>query len=411
MLKKTLIICGKLVLKIFVLCHISKIVKKLDDTIHRIKHFFFAKRKVLFHGHSPMNYYMFEPIYNKIREGLLAEVYFCFSEVKKNGKFVDNFKIESLGIPQNRIIAPCKAIWMKWDAVFDTDFFTPWFYRNTYLIQIFHGVASKAFLLKDADGRLQNRDYLCYPDLKRYDLALFINELSYNRTKTANLWKHKNTGEIVGMCCLDKMVTSNNPKSIFELKSKYIPEQYRNKKVILYAPTWGKHCSWSKKGEEILDVLSRLDAFIITKPHPLCIENKIGNGLVGLDEYLKRKFIHKNYLLVVDYPYDVMCISDLMVTDFSSIAFEYSLLRKPIILFLGQALAENVADEEQLKLLCKCCIPFYENDTLNEGMLSISKITNQQNEAMRILENKYFANVGKATDVAMRILKERKVFK
>lgn len=103
----------------------------------------------------------------------------------------------------------------------------------------------------------------------------------------------------------------------------------KNKKIILYAPTWrdseelGQHYKldipidwalWQEKLEK--------DYIILLRAHPYTTK------LMGLKF---NKFI-RNFS---DYPKinDLLIVSDILISDYSSIIFDYTILTKPIILF------------------------------------------------------------------------------
>ena len=104
----------------------------------------------------------------------------------------------------------------------------------------------------------------------------------------------------------------------------YIPDNI--KKVILYAPTWRKSRVFkfplSKSELMILDkLLKETNALLLLKGHMLDVKTNI-----------------KDYdnIKLVDSSADIQelyLISDILITDYSSTMFDFSLLNKPIILF------------------------------------------------------------------------------
>jgi CDP-glycerol glycerophosphotransferase (TagB/SpsB family) len=223
------------------------------------------------------------------------------------------------------------------------------------------------------------------------------------------LLKTGDTGTVVGMCCLDEMMNNSTPENVRKLKTKYIPPQHHGKKIILYAPTWDETASYRKIGEEILAELSQTDAFVIIKPHPLCVTSQVGSSGHNLADYLRIKFSEKNYLVVTETPYEVMPISDLIISDFSSISFEYCLLRKPVLLYEGNDYAHKIADMEQYDILKSCCYTFSSSKALREHLKSVNTVNMNKKQNMEILQGKYFANVGCATGVALNRLIERNI--
>ncbi|MDE6026247.1 MAG: CDP-glycerol glycerophosphotransferase family protein [Lachnospiraceae bacterium] len=88
------------------------------------------------------------------------------------------------------------------------------------------------------------------------------------------------------------------------------------KKVVLYAPTFRENAAEaSLVGEEEIDELKKCcDAYIIKSLHPHIIAGNIGNELPMTTE-------------------ELLCCADILITDYSSVFFEFLLLDRPIVFF------------------------------------------------------------------------------
>ncbi len=105
----------------------------------------------------------------------------------------------------------------------------------------------------------------------------------------------------------------------------------KNKKVLLYAPTWRDN-QFNSKGYSI-NVKADFDKWkdtlgeewiILVKPHYLIV-----NAMEIKEE--------KGRLMLLDDKYDInelYAISDLMITDYSSVFFDYSILNRPILFYM-----------------------------------------------------------------------------
>ena len=108
--------------------------------------------------------------------------------------------------------------------------------RASRTIYICHGVAAKRI---PGVGMITG----IIPCSRGHDLVFFHNEEDYYRNAMLRgLLKHENSGEIVGMCCLDDVMNSN-PERLQAAREKYIPSAFRDRKVFMYAPTWGPTAS------------------------------------------------------------------------------------------------------------------------------------------------------------------------
>lgn len=105
-----------------------------------------------------------------------------------------------------------------------------------------------------------------------------------------------------------------------------VPEHPR---TVLLAPTWGPSAIFSVYGGKILDVLLKTGYHIIVRPHPQSFTSE-------------KELMEK---LMMDYPaseqlewnrdtdnFDVLCRSDILISDFSGVIFDFSLVYdKPVI--------------------------------------------------------------------------------
>ncbi|WP_084766270.1 CDP-glycerol glycerophosphotransferase family protein [Nitrococcus mobilis] len=383
-------------------------IRTLDDAAHSIRRRATRKRKILFHGHNDMNYNMFMPLHKKILRDSHTDVFFLFTnEITKKNEHKSEFPLNNTKqhIESDKIISAEKAKYMKWDAILDSDLHTPWFYRNATFIQIFHGVAAKAVTLEN--GTVVNYNY--HPNLRNYDVCFFANKTFLCRTKDLNLWKNSDSGELIGLCCLDNMIKKNNQQSINYVKNILVPERFRSKQIILYAPSWGNHNSLVRKGEEILAALAQKDIFVIVKPHPNFVFDSTNRTEISLKKLLERLFKDRNYSLITDSPYDAALISDALISDFGSLALEYTLLRKPIFLFQGTDQLSHIADLDQFNMFLKCSYPFHENKAIDKKLFTIAPLSKEQRLFMEEFEEAYFANVGRATDAAFNALVRRDI--
>lgn len=99
-----------------------------------------------------------------------------------------------------------------------------------------------------------------------------------------------------------------------------------DKKVVLLAPSWGKSGILSRYGEKLLSALEKTNFKIIVRPHPQTIVSE-QNILKPLQE----KFTNIEWNTDND-NFSVLNKADILITDFSGIIFDYSLVfDKPLI--------------------------------------------------------------------------------
>lgn len=132
-----------------------------------------------------------------------------------------------------------------------------------------------------------------------------------------------------GMPRMDEYLDETYKKEKREELYKLYP-QCKGKKVILFAPTYrGRNKKTAFYPYEVLD-LERLyqqceeEYVVLFKMHPW----------VNQDIYIQEKY-RDRYLDVKNYPNinDIFYITDLLITDYSSNIFEYSLMHKPMLFY------------------------------------------------------------------------------
>ena len=203
--------------------------------------------------------------------------------------------------------------------------------ENIYL-QTWHGTPLKK-LAMDMDnvnmaGQTDINEYKekFYNNSRRWDYLLIQNDYSREIFKKAFAF---NKTILNGYPANDILYTENNKESIDKIKDKLnIP---KNKKIILYAPTW-RDDNFYKKGHYRMNIELDLDR----------MQKELGNEYIIL---LRMHYLITNNIniekykgFVYDYSqgYDIQelyLVSDILITDYSSVMFDYSNLNRPIIFF------------------------------------------------------------------------------
>ncbi len=194
----------------------------------------------------------------------------------------------------------------KSDAIFVPGNEVPHFLQGVK-VQIFHGMAG------EKKGHFRIRDYF----------DLYLTQGPYFTKKFNELkQKHKNFEvQETGWCKLDALYKMND--EITKRKNELLKE-YNVKKVVLYAPTFSPSLTSAPKLYETIEKLSKdNDILVIIKFHDL------------MDEIYKEKFskLEKNNLLISKEKdiLNLMKLSDMMISDTSSVVYEYILLDKPVV--------------------------------------------------------------------------------
>jgi len=130
--------------------------------------------------------------------------------------------------------------------------------------------------------------------------------------------------EILGMAAVDTVINNCKDKQ----KKQDVLKQLNinnSKKNILYAPTFRDYDLYKNIINIPIKELSKLkDYNIIIRLHPL-VRTKVDKGLFNLD----------NFINGCNYPdvSDILAITDILITDYSSVFYEYMPKNSPIIFY------------------------------------------------------------------------------
>ena len=124
---------------------------------------------------------------------------------------------------------------------------------------------------------------------------------------------------MVGIPYMDEMVN--------RLKSHEIINN--DQKTVLLAPSWGSSALFAVYGHRIIDELLKTDYHIIIRPHPQSFTSEADMINKLMEKYPESERLEWNR----DRDnFDVLCRSDILISDFSGVVFDFSLVYdKPVI--------------------------------------------------------------------------------
>ncbi len=206
--------------------------------------------------------------------------------------------------------------------------------ENQIYIQTWHGTPLKRLandmkVVRMPGTTTANYKKNFYAETSRWDYLVSPNRYSSNIFKTAFWMDEKRTWEI-GYPRNDVLVNrSNDQEYINQIKKDLnLPE---GKKVIMYAPTW-RDDEFVKKGKYLFDLKINLenlqkelgeDYVILLRMHYL-----ISNAL-DLNGYEDFAIDVSNYSDISE----LYLISDALITDYSSVMFDFGILKRPQYFF------------------------------------------------------------------------------
>jgi CDP-glycerol:poly(glycerophosphate) glycerophosphotransferase len=197
----------------------------------------------------------------------------------------------------------------------------PTLYRCYGRMNFFHGVAGKYDL--DDPSHLSI-------DFDQWDRVAFINTDRMQRYARLGILK-PGAAVLVGFPKLDALVNGR-------IDAGHVCARLgldRSRRTALYAPTWSPASSLNMAGETIVGSLVAAAFNVIIKPHDLSFDFRSEKYSGGIDWRERLRAIERPGQVVVAQNADsspLMAASDVLVTDHSSIGFEFCLLDRPIVI-------------------------------------------------------------------------------
>lgn len=193
------------------------------------------------------------------------------------------------------------------DIIFAPGNSVPWFLRGVK-VQVFHGLAG------EKKGHFRIRDY--------FDLYLTQGPYFTNRFKQLQQ-KHENFQVVeTGWCKLDPLFSkANNTSTLKTVNDRY---------TILYSPTFSPSLTSAVTLQQTIESIAELDNVDLRIKFHDKMAQKMGADIVESYKLLADK--HDNITFVTNPDItDELVKADLMISDTSSVIYEFLLLNKPVI--------------------------------------------------------------------------------
>jgi CDP-glycerol glycerophosphotransferase (TagB/SpsB family) len=289
---------------------------------------------------NPYSFGILEPVMQVLKEKNYEFIWFVRTAILEKFPYQDQrftSKIEDL-------------VHFNSDAIFVPGNEVPHYLRGVKT-QVFHGLAGE----KKGHFRIRN-----YFDLYLTQGPYFTRWFS----KAAN--KHKDFSVVeTGWPKLDiygKELHKYDPDKLSLLK------KYSAKKIILYAPTFSPSLTSAPHLlSQIEELALEKEYLIVIKFHDLMAKNLI-------DSYKKLSMSFKNVLFIEERNIiKYLLIADLMISDTSSVVYEFLLLDKPVITFKNNSLAINWDNLLSFNGLVKSVVRNLLEDPFKEQRLKVLK--------------------------------------
>jgi glycosyltransferase involved in cell wall biosynthesis len=299
--------------------------RRIDDAVSA---FGGKKVRVLFEGTSPLSAAVSRTVLDVMRGDPRVELWFTTHDVAWTPAAIFGDEAAS----QRRVVRPAALRWMKIDAYLNTDFWNmTWMPRGGRRLHLFHGVAGKYDL--DAPTRIA-------PVVASFDRLMFPNRDRLQRYADAGLVDPDSpTAALVGYPKVDCLVDGSLDRAHIQRDLGLDP----SRPTVIYAPTWSPYSSLHASGEAIIASLARIGANVIVKLHDRSYDTS-ARASGGVDWRTRIEYVCREHGAHLARGYDgapYLYCADALVTDHSSVGFEFMLLDRPIVVIECPELIEH----------------------------------------------------------------------
>lgn len=363
----------------------------LHDVDDRVSRRARSRRQVMFEAASPMSFAIFKPLYQRLKSDSRVELW--FTAHGRVWRPEDIYAAE--GIHEN-VVPPDRARWMKVDLYVNADFWDmTWLHRRTRRIHLFHGVAGKYGL--DAPVDLA-------PTIATFDSLLFVNTDRRRRYIDAGLVPDGDlAAALVGYPKVDALVDGSLDRAQIAAALDLDPRV----PTVIYAPTWSPYSSLNDMGEQIVEGLAAHGVQVIVKLHDRSYDrDRRGSGGVDWAARLAKYDGHPLVRLARGGDSSPFLVaSDLMVSDHSSIAFEYMLLDRPIVVVdRPELLRQAGVSPDKVGLLRSAAEVVDDSGSLVRKVGAALRHPERLSAERRGIAAQLFYRPGTATDRAMGVI-------
>ena len=288
-------------------------------------------RHVAFDARTAMEYAMMAPVHRRLLADRRVRVSLLSSAPQ--GPLQRIFRDAP---PQSTLLSGRDALTKRFDAYIAADFVWATLPRGTRRVQMFHGVAGKWSQVYDRP----------LTSMRHWDRLFFINRRRLrNYIASGAIDETSPSIRLVGMPKSDCLVDGSM------VRDRILESHGMDPSIptILYAPTWTQFSSLNVMGEELVRLLVGSGLRVLVKLHENSFDpSPMNSGGVDWVARLEPILARGNgHLIRSSDASPWLVASDLLITDHSSIGFEYLLLDRPLVrIALPQLIAgANVATE------------------------------------------------------------------
>ena len=344
------------------------------------------RRQILVDGRTAMNYATVAPVVERLQEDPRINVFFTASESPHLLK-----EIYADARPPHELVKPKTAALMHFDAYLTADFLWARLPRGTRRVQTFHGVAGKYRTVYDSPT----------DSMRGWNRLFFINKRRLqNFVDTGAVDADSPAIRLIGMPRLDCLVDGSLNRD--EILSSIGIDPSR--KTVLYAPTWSRYSSVATMGEDLVKRLGAAGYAVIVKLHDRSrqADNYHSGGVdwgARLEPLLKET---GGVLAAGSNSSSYLMAGDVLISDHSSVGFEYLLLDRPLIrIHMPELLEKTDIEPVYVQLMSEAATSVTNVDELSAAVDQNFAAPAAKSAARQYVAGEMFYKPGSATDRAV----------
>jgi hypothetical protein len=346
-------------------------------------------RRVLIEARTPMNLVVLEPIWQALRTDPRIELLFAAEEIAQVGPLLETHGLSG------RLVSREDARWRRLDLALSAD---PWnatvLSRCWRRVNFFHGVAGKYDL--DSPKKLPL-------DFSIYDRVMFPNEDRLQRYVDQGVVRPDHA-VLIGFPKTDALVRGDWRRTEVLTSLGLSPAT----PTVLYAPTFSPASSLQLAGEEIVAALLDSGYNVVVKLHDRSMVPTT-KYTAGVDWPARLARFETNPRFALARTADavpLLSAADMLVTDHSTVGFEFALLDKPLIVFDAPGLRDMARIDEGKWTLLRSMADIARTVTELPAVVARAFSEPQRLAAARRQSHSLFAYAGSATARAIAVLYE-----
>lgn len=361
---------------------LTRVLHSLDHAIGRLT----TVRRVLVELRTPVSKAILAPVYEKLQEMAHVRLFFTSEYPERIVPLVGG----------DRFLTQREVEWRRFDVYMNAD---PWatarLRRCARRVSFFHGVAGK-YDLDNPEGLPMGYEF--------YDRVAFVNRDRMERYLASGIVTSLQA-RLIGYPKLDRLATGRVDGSAVRASLRLDS----SRRTVMYAPTYSSASSLHLAGEAIVRAAADADWNVIVKLHDRSLDPD-PRYTEGIDWRARMRALEQPGRIAYVEGADAspfLAAADALITDHSSVGFEFLVLDRPLIVFDVPELTETARiSPDKVALLRRAAYVVSDVRSLPRVLHAAALSPPAQSRERRRIADAMFFELGGATARAVSLIEE-----